>query len=1231
MKLQTKLVIGLFIACVLLIPERLFVYHFQTNTHTELQEAIDRSMEEQQIAQEIAIIDAELSHWHEHLNNPIFIEVKLDTLQSRVAQLAQLQQSAAKQKTIGQLGKLASQYRATFRDLVSNWQLLGLQAHIGLRGEVREITLAFEDAISNLDTATLQAIFSHMRVSEKNYVLKPFDFYLDDIKRRHALFQEQLLRSRLSQSMKQDLQISISQYVQAVQQYAEATQRGKVTLESADFKDMDRKSRVVARLLHRNHVPNLWQNFLRLNDLITAFFTTRQELVNARFKELFDEISQDLKLSGIDAGRKSQIIRLIERYRKSLSRAAQLHAAIADQNTELGLLTEKAQILLSNLLLATQRELAKQRSQTFSHLETMMLYELLVSLLIILTLIGLANWFVRTQMVSPLRKLERHAKAIGKGQFDVAIEHSGRDEIGTLARQFESMAGELQQFHDTQKALREKSVNMLRAEQGAHQAKSQFLANVSHEIRTPLNAIIGFTHLIKRTDLNSKQADYTNKIHASANLLLTVINDILDYSKLEAGKLELEETPFALDEILNSLATLISGSAQEKGLELIFWREPDVPNHVMGDSLRLTQVLTNLCSNALKFTQSGRIVVRITRVEDFAVINAWPFKHAQTAEDEVDLVAIQFSVIDTGIGIAKEKQDKLFHSFTQADASTTREFGGTGLGLSICKEIVKAMGGHISVSSDIGKGSRFDFTLPLQTYVEDTQLLRSRLSKVRELDVVLVEPDKVLQAAILDMLDTLQCQHRVFSDLRATTAHLKKTEQNVIVMLDASLLDRGDQDAWQRFRQMCHEQDNIKVIMLVYGNCEVQDLPSPETRLLQKPLNTSDLYDALVEVAVGDDAGEFLPSPQQPAFLSGYRVLLVEDNDINQQVARELLESLGAKVTIASNGQIALDLLDSQHFEIIFMDIQMPVMDGYECSKAIRRNDDWRNIPIIAMTANAMPHEIRHCQECGMNDHLAKPVDPEKLQQKLQRWLSEQQTDNTGDKAGASAHDDFEALNASQPLTPIYGIDLELALHTMNNNTALLTKLLGQFVDKYRNAGDTLKTLITMQDWAQLQRHAHNLKGVSKNLGMTQLGELTSELEAACRALQTDDQPNNQSKSETVMACWRQFNDEFQQIVQAIEQQQALQHITRKAGVTVGHTTLSDKELISTLQQLKELVQAGNYQSLELCSELKTLLVIENEESRWGDAIVAMEQSLERYDFESALGILEGMLAQLSA
>jgi CheY-like chemotaxis protein/HPt (histidine-containing phosphotransfer) domain-containing protein len=613
---------------------------------------------------------------------------------------------------------------------------------------------------------------------------------------------------------------------------------------------------------------------------------------------------------------------------------------------------------------------------------------------------------------------------------------------------------------------------------------------MSHEIRTPMNAIMGMTRLALRKSPDAGQLNYLTKIDSAAQSLLNIINDILDYSKIEAGKMELEQIAFSLDEVLNNLDSILREKAEHKGIEITFSMAKDTPRYLKGDPLRLGQILINLVNNAIKFTEKGQVVVEV--------------KVEQGAGDSRQL---SFSVSDSGIGMTPEQVSNLFQSFNQADTSTTRKYGGTGLGLAITKQLCELMHGTLSVESETGKGSRFLFTaafgvatggLPLQVGARRRDLLKKT--------VLIVDDSESARDVLTAMLHANGLvATAVSSGEKAISAITHASDSGNpfdLVLMDWRMPGINGVEASRRIKAQ-RTISRIPAILMVTAferEGALEGVANHELEgFLLKPVDESVLIDTIASIfgVRPEHSDTDLPpaSGSFPAELAGRRLLLVEDNDVNRDLATELLNDLGILVTIAVNGREGVDKVANEPFDLVLMDIQMPVMDGLTATKLIRADARFDKLPILAMTAHAMSGDRERSLKAGMNDHITKPIDPDRLMAALIRWMPA--TPGAGPKLVIAPVN----LNPTEDGVPdhLLPFNIQAALIRTNGKPKLLRKLMLRFRDQYTSAGSDLREHIAKGRFEEAERLAHSLKSVAAMLEAGSLAEASSLVERAFR------------------------------------------------------------------------------------------------------------------------------------
>ncbi|WP_141351883.1 PAS domain-containing hybrid sensor histidine kinase/response regulator [Zoogloea ramigera] len=685
---------------------------------------------------------------------------------------------------------------------------------------------------------------------------------------------------------------------------------------------------------------------------------------------------------------------------------------------------------------------------------------------------------------------QREAQVRRKDGSPVWVRMSGR--ALDLAHPERGLVGIIEDITREREMLEEAQRARAMAEDGARM-KSDFLANMSHEIRTPMNAIVGMAYLALRTDLTARQRDYLEKIQGAGQHLLGIINDILDLSRIEAGKLVVEHIPFSLERMIVNVTALLAEKTAAKGLELIVDVADDVPNELVGDPLRLGQVLINYANNAVKFTERGEVAIRVRRRE--------------AGDGQVELY---FEVRDTGIGIDHDVQARLFSSFEQADSSTTRHYGGSGLGLVISRRLAALMEGEVGLNSTPGVGSTFWFTARLgygpaqpSRFVPHAELVGR--------PILVVDDNAHAREVLGEMLRRMGFEVMALESGAAALDEVRSAEAAgrpyALVLLDWQMPCKDGISTAREIRALPLAEPPHIVMVSAHGRDEllaaarsigIQDV-------LIKPVTASLLFDTVVRLLGHAPAGEVMPALVAPpglelSRLAGSRVLLVEDNDLNQQVALELLRQAGMRVDVAENGAVAVDRVRIQPYDIVLMDLQMPVMDGLTATREIRRLPGRGGLPIVAMTANAMAGDRERCLAAGMQDHVSKPIEPARLWACLRRWLTPKTEPVAHVVQPAPAPAGGGEVPADlAPLADVPDLNVRDGVRNALGKESLYLALLARFVAGQRDFSAHFATALAESDLVSAERFAHTLKGLAAQIGAHTLGELAEQLESAVR------------------------------------------------------------------------------------------------------------------------------------
>nr|WP_319495250.1 response regulator [uncultured Desulfobacter sp.] len=735
----------------------------------------------------------------------------------------------------------------------------------------------------------------------------------------------------------------------------------------------------------------------------------------------------------------------------------------------------------------------------------------------------------------------------------------------------------------------------------ATRAKSDFLANMSHEIRTPLNAIIGFAHLALQTALDPRQHDYIHKIQNGSKALLGVINDILDFSKIEAGKLDMEAIEFFLEDVLETVTNLVGINAQEKGLELIYNIDPNIPHTLIGDPIRLGQVLLNLTNNAVKFTKQGEIVLGCA-----------------LREENTDGALLEFFVQDTGIGLTQEQQDKLFQAFSQADATTTRKYGGTGLGLFISKSLVEMMNGRIRVESEYGQGTTFIFAVRLKRVGSQTLTSRFNLADKQKKKVLVVDDNANARTVLEKMLKAMSFEVSQADSAEAGLAELQMARKQGspfdLVFMDWLMPGMDGLQASEKIKTTLEEKVPSVIMVSAYAR---EELLQKVDQLgldgcLTKPVSPSSLSDSIM-TALGNKRPSLSfgpPKEQLPDVtnIQGAKLLVAEDNVVNQQVAIGILESNGFVVDIADNGVLALEAVQKKAYDAVLMDINMPEMDGYTAGRKIRQLPGFKTLPIIAMTANAMTGDRENALAAGMNDHVAKPIDVKELLNVLKKWISPV----TKESGRAKEEIPNKIMgNGALPenLIPVPGIDIQAGLDRLAGDTRLYRTLLKKFAENQADTPNKIRQALIAKDIDTAHILAHTIKGVSGNVSATFVFESATALDEAI----------NNKDIQTALAMLPDFSARLSEAIQGIHSLETGEQDPQQQPDT-------DLENLNTqLTTLEKMIDENNPNAIRIVSQIRDQ-ISEDVMERLVDQLT---REIDAYDFDDAQKTLQKLYQEV--
>jgi len=739
-------------------------------------------------------------------------------------------------------------------------------------------------------------------------------------------------------------------------------------------------------------------------------------------------------------------------------------------------------------------------------------------------------------------------------------------------------------------------------------AKSQFLATMSHEIRTPMNAIIGLTQLVKKTELTYKQLDYLNKVDLSAKSLLGIINDILDFSKIEAGKLLIEDIKFDLDELCSSISNLISQKAQEKGLEFSIQINRTIPKQLMGDSLRIGQILLNFCSNAVKFTHEGDVLL-------FVNIES-------RTKNKIKLI---FGVKDTGIGLTPEQQDLLFQSFTQADQSTTRNYGGTGLGLVICKRLATLMGGKVWLESEYGIGTTFNFSIELGIQEEQKSIEFIPSPDIDGLKVMVCDDSDTARKILVESLRNFSFEVKDFPSGESTLRFIESNQDYHfdLIVLDWKMPGMNGLELSKNIKEKIQYKLPLILMVTAFGRDEIAEKAKEIgiEKFLIKPVTDSLLFDSIMEMFgknertsknyVVDD--EDIKSKLK--IIKDSRILLVEDNEINQQIAQELLTDAGLIVDIAENGKISVEILNSKtnssYYDLVLMDLQMPIMDGFTATKEIRKKYSKTELPIIAMTADAMYGVEEKVIEIGMNDYLSKPINIEDVFMKILKWINPKI--KSSETNILETNHMISTKESLETIPPIYGVNIEEGLQRMDGNKNLFYKILTKFSEKYKHFKEDVMRLLDKNERNELELYIHTAKGLAGSIGAKELFNNLQTFEKTVK--------QNKIKDPIIVQELSKIDPKINQIVSDISKLGLKSHQKNQKSKSKMDIESAFNRIDRLRNNLEEFSAESNESFNQLCEILH--------ENQYEQELNILNSYISEYDFEKALLTLDKIYSRI--
>ncbi|MBF0422518.1 MAG: response regulator [Magnetococcales bacterium] len=990
--------------------------------------------------------------------------------------------------------------QAFAKELVTRVQQ-GLTPDSGWRGNFLQATQTLERQWEKLDLNELRAILQEARRVEREFISGRDVRESDRHRTIMQKFSDKLKNTPIGERCRIKIMWLTQSYLLAFGRLLPREGQDTVSMDGDEVQQVVSSGQALEDDLASRYLEGAWSHYLILRRLESRYLLWGERKVGEKWRRHVADLRAVIRASSLKPSLRDQLDRGLEEYRATLLR----------------------------LIVGDRRILASEEQRHAA--------------------VDAIQWWVK--------KMARYAQMIrergaSRNQRHVRQAESLAGGLATLGFLLGGVVAGLTILSYQAMSRRQDEMNqqLLQAKKRAEEAdlaRGMFLANMNHEIRTPLNAIIGLSHLCLKTPLSSRQGDYVTKIRHSAYSLLHIISDILDFATIEADRLEVDSVTFHLDDLLSATIANLSLRFQEKGLEFVVDVNSDVPSELVGDLRRLRQVLLNLAGNAIKLTEQGEVIIAIGVLETTATA-----------------VRLQFTVRDTGIGMTSELYHELFRAFTQADSSATRKFGGTGLGLALSRQLIHLMGGDIRLESVPNRGSSFTFHLPLGIANPDPRPWQVGFPDLSGVKILLVEDNLSARSVTLRYLNEFSLETVSAQDGGEVLALLQEAHDRgqpfTLVLMDCQLPGGDGMAVAASVRASPNFTRQPRIILCVAPGDEPR-VSQLEPRIqidgyLDKPILQRNLLYKVAEVLhlfVGNDR-----NPEQTATapwqhrkaVSGAVILLVEDNEINRQLARELLQEANITVMTADNGQQAVAVAARERLDGVLMDIQMPVMDGLTATREIRKNRHLVDLPIIAVTANAMPGDRERCLEAGMQDYVAKPIDPDTLFMTLSRWIKPAARQNTllpAQPMGASGMEDIQGsgdcgsseIQMSTPprilgesILSLPGIDTRLGLEYVDGNVDLFLRLLHRFLMNYAQAVEEIETAMRLGDRLQARRLVHTIKGLAGTMGAKELRVRAAALETRLGEAADDD----------VLELPSDFAVELNRVLDSIRHLEALPH-----------------------------------------------------------------------------------------